>query len=173
MALITPTGIAADFTVTRTTNNAIIWSVENGTGTLNSGGMNGVIRLFGNGNEYELCRFGWSVSGGDSNWKPNFSDRNPPLRDYGDLPTDFAGKSFYVWLPDDSTLHTFVIDDNDGFDGNEIYWRTGSGNHGEHLPATFGNGDTARIIVADDNQATVVSNFVQGLETPDAAFTSA
>ena len=175
MALVTPAGLAADFTVTRTTNNDVIWSAEDNVGTLNSGGTGSVIRLTGNGHEYELCRFRWSDNDGDRDWRPNFGDKfsGSPLRDYANFDTDFVGKSFYVYLSNDDTLYTFVINDNDWGDNNEISWRTGSGNHGQLRPSTFGNGDSARIIIANDNQAAVVGNFVRGIELlrPGTAFT--
>ena len=173
MAILTPTGIIADWdAILHSVLGNIIWSLEHGAGSI------GTLRVGRNvsnsirftpattTDEIAIDRIDWAAGRSSSNNRPRFQDTNPPDgRNIDDIDDQVVPLSFYVW--DTATLHEFAVADNTQLSAGQIGWSQ------TNRPAAVVARGTLRIIIANSGQATVVSNFIRGLGTPDAAFTSA
>ena len=157
MALVTPLGLLADWTLTLT-------SVS---GDVISGNIVGdnLIEL-PNGQTLCVQRYRWRPVGDSaSTRKPLFADEDSTIWDDWDANVaEMAGSSFYVW--DGDNVNEAPVSDRIAVNDDSMDWNLFS------RPVSIIVGSAIRYIYADAGQATVVSNFVQGLETPDAAFTS-
>ena len=168
MALVTPTGILVDFELvsgTPSSSRGTLWQPEDGhgtTGTVHTGtvGSGGSINFDIGSNSATVDRLNWLPTAGNRN--PNIVDERPRDNQGLNFLTDFS--SLYLW--DGSNVYEFDVGDANSQRPESLNWIV------TPRPAGIGNGTNMRFIIADDDQATVVSNFVQGLETPDAAFTS-
>ena len=155
MALVTPAGLLADFTFTVSGFNS-----HRLLGTISGDSL---VNL-SNGNEICVTRIFWAESG-DSN-RPRFlDDNNTTWDDWDDNVSQMAGDSFYLW--DGTTLYEFVVSERTHINDDSMGW--------EQLdrPSSIVENAVLRVIYATAGQATVVSNFVRGIELlrPGTAFT--
>ena len=173
MALITPTGILLDFELVFADplpdGNTNIWRPESSigsigtihTGTAHSGGVDAILPTSGNRLHVDAMRWDTRQSGDN---RPQIGDFNPADtagRNYDELETETPALSFYIFAA--SVVSELAVTDNTGThpdDSNWIRWED------TVRPAGFTGGGTARMLIAHSGQATVVSNFVQGIGTP-------
>ena len=173
MAILTPTGIIADFELIFGAAALHPWRPERsigstGTihaGTAHSGGVDCILPT--GGEKLHIDGIAWGESGRSRPLIGDFDPADRSGRNYDDLATETVALSFYIWVG--STLYEYAVANHSSVSSEKNWMRWSSDNR----PSSVVANAAARMLLANSGQATVVSNFVRGLGTPDAAFTSA
>ena len=160
MPLITPAGLIVDFDVTRTNTGDEVFR----SGVFGTVGIHTDLTLdLGDSNLILIREIHWESGTGQI---PRIG-RDSSEHDWDDELDQLGGLSFYCWH--DGTLREAKIADRANLNDSNIWWNESPATDWGGRPSTYNNiGDVARFLVADEDQTTVITNFVQGIGTPAA-----